>query len=87
MKIGMFTANYTDRDLESVFKMMAQKGYEAAELPAYHGNPHLDIDEVLKGKHYAKGIIDLAKKYNLAISAISNHPEGQLVLRAPFKRL
>ena len=24
MKIGMFTANYMDRDLESVFKLMAE---------------------------------------------------------------
>jgi sugar phosphate isomerase/epimerase len=50
MKIGMFTANYTDRDLESVFKLMSEKGYEAAELPAYYGSPHLNIDEVLKSK-------------------------------------
>ena len=34
MKIGMFTANFLDRDLESVFTMMAEYGYEAAELPA-----------------------------------------------------
>jgi len=80
MKIGMFTANYMDRDLESTFKLMAEKGYEAAELPAYYGNPHLDIDEVLKGKGYAEKIIALARKYNFTISAISNHPEGQLVL-------
>jgi sugar phosphate isomerase/epimerase len=79
MKIGMFTANYMDRDLETVFKMMSEKGYEAVELPAYYQNPHLDIDEVLKGNN-AKKIRDLAKKYNLTISAISNHPEGQLVL-------
>ena len=31
MKIGMFTANYMDRDLESVFKMMAEYGYEIPE--------------------------------------------------------
>ncbi len=80
MKIGMFTANYTDRDLEAVFKMMSEKGYEAAELPAYYGSPHLNIDEVLQSKANAKRITDLAKKYNLMISAISNHPEGQLVL-------
>ena len=43
MKIGMFTANFMDRDLEAVFKLMASHGYEAAELPAFHANPHLDI--------------------------------------------
>jgi len=79
IKIGMFTANFLDRDLESVFKMMAQMGYEMAELPAFYGNGHLDIDEVLK-KDGSKKIKSLAKKYNITISALSNHPEGQLVL-------
>ncbi len=79
MKIGMFTANFMDRDLESVFKMMDDMGYETAELPAFTGNGHLDIDEVLTGNN-AKKIKDLAKKYNLTISALSNHTEGQLVL-------
>ncbi len=79
MKIGMFTANFLDRDLESVFKIMAEKGYEAAELPAFYGNSHLDIEEVLKGNN-AKKIRNLAKEYDITISALSNHPEGQLVL-------
>jgi len=79
MKIGMFTANYMDRDLEMVFKMMSKLGYEAAELPAFMGNSHLDIDEVLKpgGVNKIKG---LAKKYGIIISALSNHADGQLVL-------
>ena len=79
MKIGMFTANFLDRDLESVFKMMAEHGYEAAELPAFQGNSHLDIEEVLKPGG-AKRVRDLAKKYDITLSALSNHPEGQLVL-------
>jgi sugar phosphate isomerase/epimerase len=79
MKIGMFTANFLDRDLESVFRLMAEHGYEMAELPAFQGNSHLDIEEVLKPGG-AKKVRDLAKKYGITISALSNHPEGQLVL-------
>ena len=79
MKIGMFTANFMDHDLESVFKMMADMGYETAELPAFSDNGHLDIDEVLSGNG-AKKTKDLAKNYGLTISALSNHTEGQLVL-------
>ncbi len=75
----MFTANYMDRDLETVFKMMSQMGYEAAELPAFQGNGHLEVDDVLK-QGGAKKIKDLAKKYGITISALSNHAEGQLVL-------
>jgi sugar phosphate isomerase/epimerase len=79
MKIGMFTANFLDMELEQVFKMMAAFGYEMAELPAFWGNDHLDIDEVLK-EGGARKIRGMAKKYNISISALSNHPEGQLVL-------
>ena len=79
MKIGMFTANFLDMDLESVFKMMSARGYEMAEIPAFKGNGHLDTEEVLKNNN-AKKTKDLAKKYNITISALSNHPEGQLVL-------
>ena len=79
MKIGMFTANFLDMDIESVFKMMSSMGYEMAELPAFYGNNHLDIEEIIKGDN-AKKFKNLAKKYNITISALSNHPEGQLVL-------
>ncbi len=79
MKIGMFTANFLDMDIESIFKMMSSMGYEMAELPAFYGNNHLDIEEVLKADN-AKKFRNLVKKYNITISALSNHPEGQLVL-------
>lgn len=78
MKIGMFTANYMDRDLEAVFKLMVEHGYEMAELPAFYGNDHCDIEEVLKDG--GKKIKDLTKKYDLAISALSNHTDSQLIL-------
>jgi len=79
MRIGMFTANFMDRDLETVFKMMAQYGYECAEIPAFTGNGQLDLDEILKpGK--AEALKALAKKHGIGITALSNHTEGQLVL-------
>ncbi|MEJ2412793.1 MAG: hypothetical protein P8Y34_07345, partial [Anaerolineales bacterium] len=78
MKIGMFTANYMDTDLEKVFQMMAEFGYEMAELPVFYGNPHCDIEEVLKDG--GKKIKDLVKKYGIPISALSNHTDSQLVL-------
>ena len=78
MKIGMFTANYMDRDLESVFKLMTEYGYEMAELPAFYGNSHFDVEEVLKDG--GKKIKALSKKYDIPISAISNHTDSQLIL-------
>jgi sugar phosphate isomerase/epimerase len=78
MKIGMFTANYMDTDLESVFKMMADYGYEMAELPLFYGNSHCDLEEELKDG--GKKIKALVKKYKIPISALSNHTDSQLVL-------
>jgi sugar phosphate isomerase/epimerase len=79
MKIGLFAATYLDQKLEDVCKMAASLGYEAVELPAFSANPHLDIEEILKGGHAAK-LLKMVKDSGLIISALSNHTESQLVL-------
>jgi sugar phosphate isomerase/epimerase len=53
MKIGLFTATFLDLPLEDVFKMASGLGYQAVELPAFSNNPHLDIEEVVKGNQAA----------------------------------
>ncbi|MFP4562987.1 MAG: sugar phosphate isomerase/epimerase family protein [Spirochaetia bacterium] len=79
MKIGLFTATYMDMKLEEVCKMAAGYGYEALELPAFTGNPHLDLDEIVTGNK-AKEMKKMVKDHGLIISALSNHPEGQIIL-------
>jgi len=79
MKIGLFTATYLDMELDQVCKMAAGYGYESVEIPAFNGNPHLDIEEVIKGGN-AQKIKKMAADNGLIISALSNHPEGQIVL-------
>lgn len=79
MRIGIFTATYLDMELEKVCKMASELGYQAVELPGFKGNPHLDIEEVLKGNN-AKELKKAVESYGMIISAISNHPEGQLIL-------
>jgi sugar phosphate isomerase/epimerase len=78
MKIGIFSATYLDQKLEEVCKLASGLGYEAVELPAFAGNPHLDLDDVLGGR--AKDIKKMIGSYGMIISALSNHTEGQLVL-------
>ena len=51
MKIGLFTATFLDKKLEEVCTMAASLGYQAVELPAFAGNPHLDIEDVVKGSN------------------------------------
>jgi len=79
MKIGLFTATYLDKKLEEVCKMSSALGYQALELPAFSGNPHLDLDEILKGSN-AKNLVKTVSGYGMIIGSLANHPEGQLVL-------
>jgi sugar phosphate isomerase/epimerase len=82
MKIGLFTATFLDMPVEEVFKLASGLGYGAVEMPAFANNPHLDIEEVVKGDKAAE-LKKLVKSYGLIISALANHPEGQIVL-GPF---
>ncbi|MBA3073760.1 MAG: TIM barrel protein, partial [Anaerolineae bacterium] len=79
MKIGLFTATYLDLQIEEVFKLASGLGYQAVEVPAFIGNPHLDIEDVVTGNK-AADFKKLASTYGLTISALANHPEGQIVL-------
>lgn len=78
MKIGIFTVLYNDKPLEEVLRYVSKLGYEAVELAAWKGSTHLDIDKVVNGG--AQELKRLVEKYNMTISGISNHLEGQLVL-------
>jgi sugar phosphate isomerase/epimerase len=79
MKIGLFTATYLDTKLEEVCTMAAGLGYQAVELPAFANNPHVDIEEIVKGPN-AKALLKMLADRGLIISALANHPEGQIVL-------
>lgn len=80
MRIGLFTANYLDLSLEQVLDKAMVLGYEAVELPAFKGNPHFDINKAVKNSSYSASIREAVMSRGMIISAISNHPEGQLVL-------
>jgi sugar phosphate isomerase/epimerase len=79
MKIGLFTATFLDKKIDEVCAMAAGLGYGAIEVPAFSGNPHLDIEEVVKGSN-ARTFQKMVSSHGLIISALANHPEGQIVL-------
>jgi sugar phosphate isomerase/epimerase len=79
LKLGIFTANYLDRPLQEILPFVAGLGFQAVELPAFSGNPHLNIDEVIE-PGAAKKFKSMIEAQGLIISALSNHTEGQLVL-------
>ena len=79
MKLGFFTANFTEKPLEEVAKMVAGYGYEMLEIPAYEGNGQLETKDVLVGDN-AKKIKKMVESYGLGISALSNHSDSFLIM-------
>jgi sugar phosphate isomerase/epimerase len=63
---------------ERALAQAAELGFEAVELPVDARSPFIDLDAALAGGHDA--IARAVAAAGLAISALSNHQEGQLLL-------
>lgn len=79
MKLGFFTANFTEKPLEEVAKLVSAYGYQALEIPAYEGNGQLETADVIKGNN-AETIKKMVKSYGLSIAALSNHADSFLIM-------
>ncbi|MBQ8663747.1 MAG: sugar phosphate isomerase/epimerase [Eubacterium sp.] len=79
MKLGFFTANFTEKPLEEVIKMVAPYGYETLEIPAYEGNGQLETADVIKGNN-AANIRKMVESYGMTIQALSNHADSFLIM-------
>lgn len=79
MKLGFFTANYTEKPLEDVIKLIKPYGYEALEIPAYEGNGQLETADVLKDGN-AEKIKKMVKSYDMEIAALANHSDSFLIM-------
>ncbi len=79
MKLGFFTANFTEKPLEEVVQMVSQYGYETLEIPAYEGNGQLETADVIKGNN-AANIRKMAESYGMTIQALSNHADSFLIM-------
>jgi sugar phosphate isomerase/epimerase len=79
MKLGLFTANFTEKPLKEVAELAARYGYESLEIPAYEGNGQFETADVLKGGK-AKEIRKMAADLGLDIAALSNHSDSFLIM-------
>ena len=79
MKLGFFTANFTEMPLEDVIKMIQPYGYETIEIPAYEGNGQLETADVIKGNTAAE-IKKMVRGYGMEIQALSNHADSFLIM-------
>ncbi|MDF2802291.1 MAG: sugar phosphate isomerase/epimerase [Anaerocolumna sp.] len=79
MNLGFFTANFTEKPLEEVVKLVSGYGYETLEIPAYEGNGQLETKDVIKGNN-ASAIRKMVSSYDMRIQALSNHSDSFLIM-------
>jgi sugar phosphate isomerase/epimerase len=75
MKLGVLTALFYDRPLDTALKYLAEIGVQAVELGAgaYPGNAHCDPDKLLKDPGAIKAYRKNIENHGLFISALSCH--------------
>jgi sugar phosphate isomerase/epimerase len=78
MKLGLCAQALFHLPFREALDTAARLGFEAIELPVDARNPFVDLDAALGGG--SREIRRAARDAGLAISAISNHQEGQLLL-------
>ena len=75
MKLCVLTVPYSALTLEETLKKLSGMGVQAVELGAggFPGTAHLDVKSLLSDDNKVKEVLDLVKKYNIEIAALSCH--------------
>lgn len=73
--VTLFTGQWADLSLETICKKAKQFGYDGIELACW--GDHMEIDKA--DDTYCKSKLELLKKHNLKLFAISTHLVGQAV--------
>ena len=75
--VTIFTGQWADLSLDKLAELMAGFGYDGLELACW--GDHMDPNKAAVDKDYCKKQLDILKKNDLELFAISNHLAGQLV--------
>jgi len=73
--VTLFTGQWADMDLELLCQKAASFGFDGLEIACWGG--HIDINQ--SNDNYCRNRLNLLKKYDLQLHAISNHLVGQAV--------
>jgi sugar phosphate isomerase/epimerase len=80
--VTLFTGQWADLTLEEVAKHASEWGYDGLEIAC--SGEHLDVWRAAEDETYLQGRLDILKKYDLGVYAISNHLKGQAVCDDPI---
>ncbi len=75
--VTLFTGQWADLPLEELAQKAAGWGYDGLELACW--GDHMDVKKAAADKGYCQRQLEILKKNNLKVFAISNHLAGQLV--------
>jgi sugar phosphate isomerase/epimerase len=82
LPVTLFTGQWIDLPLEEVARLAAEWGYDGLELAC--SGEHLDVWRAAEDDAYLKSRLEILKKHNLKLFAISNHLAGQAVCDDPI---
>ena len=80
--ITLFTGQWADLPFETVCELAAGWGYDGLELACW--GDHFDPWAAVEDDGYVPAKLELLKKYDLQVFAISNHLKGQAVCDDPI---
>ncbi|GAA4065302.1 sugar phosphate isomerase/epimerase family protein [Agromyces indicus] len=80
--VTLFTGQWADLPFEEVARLASEWGYDGLEIGI--GGDHLDTKLADEEPGYLKEKLELLKRYDLKVYAISNHLTGQAVCDDPI---
>ena len=80
--ITLFTGQWADLPFEEVARLAGEWGYDGLEIACW--GDHLDVWRAVEDDDYLQGRLDILKRNNLSVYAISNHLNGQAVCDDPI---
>lgn len=80
--VTLFTGQWADLTLEDVATLAEQWGYDGLEIAC--SGEHLDVQRAVDDDDYLHGRLDILKRHNLKVYAISHHLAGQAVCDDPI---
>ena len=75
--VTLFTGQWADLPLEELAQKAAGWGFDGLELACW--GDHMDVGRAATDEKYCQQQLDILKKHDLKLFAISNHLAGQLV--------
>src|SRR3954452_10228558 len=80
--VTLFTGQWADLPFEEVARLASGGGYDGLEIACW--GDHLDVERAANDDSYVQERLELLKRHNLQLFAISNQLNGQAVCDEPI---